>query len=249
VHSFIMENVPQTRKRLAELGIGYLFYLRRGESEPNDTLYRLAADAATVITDDYQTFLARRHNEHVPGKLDVACYAVDSACVVPMSRMTKREYAAYTIRPKIRKALPEFLEPVELNPPQVRFQADLPGPATDIRADNAAALVATCDVDHSVAPSLSFADGRRGALRHLEHFIEKNLSRYGAERNQPTAHVTSGLSPFLRYGMISPLEVALAVRSYGEAHGIPTGTGGNRATPGSSLRTPRPTIRCGTRPK
>jgi deoxyribodipyrimidine photo-lyase len=84
-----------------------------------------------------------------------------------------------------------------------------------------AELVASCDVDHSVPPSLTFAGGRRGALRHLEHFIERNLSRYGAERNSPTAHVTSGLSPYLRYGMISALEVALAVRSYGEAHDIP----------------------------
>ncbi len=222
-HAFILANVPETEKRLKELGIGYVFYLRRGKSDANDTFYRLAADAATVITDDYPTFLNRAHNERVPAKLDVACYAVDSACVVPMSRMEKREYAAYTIRPKIKKALPDCLEPVETEPPGKRFRGSAPGYHREVVAEEIAELVSSCEVDHSVEVSLSFQGGRSAALRHLEHFLENNLERYGKERNEPTAHATSNLSPYLRHGMISALEVALAARSYGEAHGVDTG--------------------------
>src|SRR6185295_7958709 len=45
-HTFILEGVPETVKRLAPLGIGYVFYLRKRRGDPNDILYRLAADAA-----------------------------------------------------------------------------------------------------------------------------------------------------------------------------------------------------------
>ena len=42
-HRFILEGVPETEKRLAARGIGYTFYLRRRNADPNDALYRLAA--------------------------------------------------------------------------------------------------------------------------------------------------------------------------------------------------------------
>jgi deoxyribodipyrimidine photo-lyase len=54
----------------------------------------------------YPAFIAREHNARVPEKLEAPYYAVDSSCVVPMNRIEKREYAACTIRPKIKKLLP-----------------------------------------------------------------------------------------------------------------------------------------------
>ena len=66
-------------------------------------------DAAAVVTDDYPTFIARVTIASVPPKLDVAFYAVDASCIVPMASFEKREYAAYTIRPKIHKLLPRYL--------------------------------------------------------------------------------------------------------------------------------------------
>jgi deoxyribodipyrimidine photolyase len=110
-HRFILEGVPETARRLAALGIGYTFYLRRRRSDPNDVLHRLAARAAAVVTDDYPTFIAARHNASVPPKLDIAFYAVDASCIVPMACFEKREYAAYTIRTKIHKLLPRYLWP------------------------------------------------------------------------------------------------------------------------------------------
>ena len=71
--------------------------------------YGLAQQAAAVVTDDYPIFVARQHNARVPWKLSIPYYAVDSSCIVPMNEMEKREYAAYTIRPKIRKLLSRYL--------------------------------------------------------------------------------------------------------------------------------------------
>jgi deoxyribodipyrimidine photo-lyase len=131
-----------------------------------------------------------------------------------MNLLEKREYAAYTIRPKIRKLLPEWLKPVSL--PRLRrpFGPPLPSLHTEVTRENIPTLVASCQVDHSVRPSISFAGGRPSAERHLRQFLERNLGRYARHRNEPSAHATSNLSPYLHFGHISSLEVALAAKEY-----------------------------------
>jgi len=216
LHRFILEGVPDTEARLAQRGIGYIFYLRRRESDPNDALYRLAHRAAAVVTDDYPTFIAAHHNASVAPKLDVAFYAVDASCIVPMSCFDKREYAARTIRPKIHKLLPRYLGPAAVLKVRRRFPPHESEFHTRVTAANIAALIAASAIDHSVPPAAGITGGRRAALKQLAHFVKHGLSRYAAEGNQPGARATSGLSPYLHFGHISALEVALAARSSAE---------------------------------
>lgn len=217
-HQFLLEGVPETAKRLAGLGIGYTFYLRRRRSDPNDVLYRLAARAAAVVTDDYPTFIAARHNASVAPKLDISFYAVDSSCIVPMNRFDRREYAAYTIRPKINKLLPGYLTPLPGVEVSKEFRKHDGEFHTRVTASNIVELVAQCEIDHAVRPSLSVRGGRREAEKRLMHFLAHNLRRYAGEHNEPSAHATSGLSPYLHFGQISSLEVALAAKSYAREH-------------------------------
>ncbi|HLY17041.1 MAG TPA: deoxyribodipyrimidine photo-lyase [Bryobacteraceae bacterium] len=212
-HTFILQGVPATGKRLKARGIGYTFYLRRRPSDANDVLYRLAARAAAVVTDDYPTFIAARHSASVAPKLDVAFYVVDASCIVPMACFEKREYAAYTIRPKIHKLLPRYLWP--LPPVEVRQQFRRSGNEFHTRVTKAgiAALVASCEIDHSVRPSTSIEGGQLAAEKKLADFVDCRLSRYAAAHNQPSAEANSGLSPYLHFGQISSLAVALAARA------------------------------------
>ncbi len=220
LHTFILEGVPETARRLARRGIGYCFYLRRRRSDANDILYRLAARAACVVTDDYPTFIADRYNLPVPPKLSIACEAVDSSCIVPMNVLAKREYAAYTIRPKISKLLPRYLAPCpELNP-AVRWAAPVSDYHTTVTAATIGALVASCEINHSIAPSISQTGGRLAAERTLAHFLDNNLRRYARERNNPSSRATSGLSPYLHFGQISSLEIALAVKAYAAEYSL-----------------------------
>ncbi len=215
-HTFILEGVPETEKRLKARGIGYTFYLRRGPSDANDVLYRLAARAAAVVTDDYPTFIAARHNAGVAPKLDVAFFAVDASCIVPMAHFQKREYAAYTIRPKIHKLLPRYLWPL----PPVEVRRPFPRRAnefhTHVTGAGIGALVASCAIDHTVRPSASIPGGRLAAEARLADFVRHGLARYAGEHNEPSARATSGLSPYLHFGRISALEAALAARACGE---------------------------------
>ncbi len=218
LHTFVLEGVEETERRLAKLGIGYVFYLRRRKSDPNDVLYRLAERAAAVITDDYPTFIAAGHNARVPQKLDVAYTAVDSSCIVPMSKFEKREYAAYTIRPKIRRMLPDYFKPAEPVRVKRKWRGKIPAFHTHVTAAGIPALVASCEIDRHVPPSVSFEGGRLAAERHLDFFLEDKLRRYARERNEPSRHATSGLSPYLHFGPVSSLEVALRARDYAQEH-------------------------------
>jgi deoxyribodipyrimidine photo-lyase len=89
---------------------------------------------------------------------------------------------------------------------------------TAVTRDNVAELVASCEIDHSIAPSTAFRGGRKAAMRLLRRFLDDRLRRYAKDKNEPSAHATSDLSPYLHYGHISPLEIALAVREHAEKH-------------------------------
>ncbi len=213
-HTFVLEGVPETARRLNRLGVGYVFYPRKTTKDPNDVLYQLAKRAYALVTDDYPTFIARQHNASVPAKLDIPYFAVDSSCVVPMNRFEKREYAAYTIRPKIKRLLPDYLKGIPVNRPKRKWSSPVPGVHVAVTAESIPALVASCEIDHSVKPSLTFHGGRLAAESSLGHFLAKNLRRYANSRNEPSEHATSGMSTYLHFGHISALELAVAVRDY-----------------------------------
>jgi deoxyribodipyrimidine photo-lyase len=217
-HTFLLEGVPDTARRLGKRGIGYVFQLHKRRSDPNDALYRLARHAAAVVTDDYPTLVAHEYNRSVPAKLGIPYYACDSSCIVPMARLDKQEYAAYTIRPKIRRGLPECLRPV----PPIRMRRRWAGLTSELHTEvteaSIPALVASCEIDHSVPPSAEYRGGRREAEVRLRHFLKNNLRRYAASSREPSARATSRLSPYLHFGHISSLEVALAVREYAAEH-------------------------------
>ncbi|MBN9663779.1 MAG: deoxyribodipyrimidine photo-lyase [Acidobacteria bacterium] len=220
LHTFILEGVPEMARRLARLGIGYCFYPRRRRADRNDVLYRLAERAACVITDDYPTFIAATHNASVPAKVAVSFSAVDSSCVVPMNVLEKREYAAYTIRPKITRLLPEYLEPCTVSKPKRAWSGAVPEWHVPLTEAEISGLVASCEIDHSVAPSISYTGGRLAAEKLLQHFLRNNLRRYARERNEPAAHATSDMSPYLHFGQISSLEIALAAAEYAKEHDL-----------------------------
>jgi deoxyribodipyrimidine photo-lyase len=216
MHTFVLEGVPENAKRMRALGAGYAFYLRRKKTDPNDVLYRAAARAAAVVTDDYPTFVAAKHNPSVAAKVNCPYLTVDSSCIVPMAKLEKREYAAYTIRPKIHKLLPAYFKPFEMPKLARKWEGEPPLEEfhTEVTDGELRALVESCEIDHSIAPSISFRGGAREAERGIARFCEKSLQRYAEARNEPSEHATSNMSPYLHFGQISALEVALTVRDY-----------------------------------
>ncbi|MCU1344594.1 MAG: deoxyribodipyrimidine photolyase, partial [Acidimicrobiia bacterium] len=58
--------------------------------------------------------------------------------------------------------------------------------------------------------------GETAASERLTRFLARNLDAYAAARDTPSAHVTSGLSPYLRFGCIHPRTVLWELHGAGD---------------------------------
>lgn len=213
IHTFILEGVEEKREAFEKLGIRYIFYLQKDNDSPKQTVAKLAKDAALIVTDDFPCFIIPEHNRRIAEKAAIAVHAVDSNGIVPMSKFEKEEYAAYTIRPKIKKLLDRYMKPQ----PEETVEKDSLGievdcPETEVTAYNISKLVAECDIDHSVAQSDVYHGGTAAGRKRLKNFVDNILPDYETARSKPDRDGSSRLSSYLHFGFLSPLEIALAVR-------------------------------------
>ena len=219
-HTFILEGVPENAKRAAQLGAGYVFYHRARRSGANDVLYKLARKAYAVVTDDFPSYIPAVFNPGVASHIEVPYYVVDASCIIPMAAIGKQQYAAYALRPKIQKLLPQFLAPVPSVKLVKRWSGDISAFHTEVTPETVQELVAQSDIDHTVPPAEIFRGGRSEAKKRLKQFLEHNLARYARHSREPSSKATSQLSPYLHFGCISSLEIALAVREYAAEHKV-----------------------------
>ncbi|MZP44375.1 deoxyribodipyrimidine photolyase [Heliobacterium gestii] len=85
--------------------------------------------------------------------------------------------------------------------------------------DPLASILVALSVDLSIPPAAGFRGGSREARRRLDNFLRLKLSRYHEDKNDPSLDGLSELSPYLHFGQLSPLEVALKARAVCQAGG------------------------------
>lgn len=200
-YHFMAEGLQELPDALAARRIGW--HLDTGE--PVDVIPRLVARhrAAVLVTDFNPLRIGRQWREQVAGKIEIPMLEVDSDTVVPSSLFTKEEYAARTIRPKIQKQLDQYLVCIpDTHAPAASDLRDGPDPLN---------AIAGFDLDASVGPAPDFHGGEREARRRLREFVSARLDRYDTERNRADIDAGSQLSPYLHYGQVGPVEVALAI--------------------------------------
>jgi deoxyribodipyrimidine photo-lyase len=213
IHTFILEGVEEKRKAFERLGIKYIFYLQQDKSSPKQTVAKIAKDAALIVTDDFPCFIIPEHNKAIVKRAEIPVYAVDSNGVIPLSKFEKEEYAAYTIRPKIKKILDDYLVPFEEAKIKIKsLNLKVACPDTNVTEKNLAKLVAECEIDHSVKPSNVYQGGTAAGHKRLKKFLKDILPIYDAGRNKPEKDGSSRLSSYLHFGYLSSLEIALAVK-------------------------------------
>ena len=109
----------------------------------------------------------------------------------------------------------DFLQPLDAAAPQGSRSAAAPAIDGDLDLSTPEALLASSSSTARSAPvqPLSRA-ARREARRRLEAFLARPLrTATTASRNEPERGAVSHLSPYLHFGQISPVEIALAVRA------------------------------------
>lgn len=219
IHTFILESAADLARDFSALGVQYEFFLERETGRrAGSPLVHLARRASLVVTDFFPTFIVPRQTARLREILATEqptppVVAIDSATIVPVAAHGRQFSTARSIRPQLLDALPHYLHPVGTATPLVTRRVAVPIDRTDL--SDIPALVASCPIDHSVSPSPLFRGGAQAAGRQLDRFIRQGLSRYVDDRNDPLADSSSGLSPYLHFGNISPHEVLLKARESG----------------------------------
>ncbi len=217
-YTFMLQGLREVASALAERGIA--FVIRRGA--PDAVALDLAADAAVVVCDAGYLRHKRAWRKRVGEGAECPVIRVEADVVVPVGLVsTKHEHAARTIRPRILRHCDHFLNPVETC--EVVRDAGHLGLESDVDLSDVAAAVAALKLDHAVAPVGRLTGGTSEARRRLEAFLDDDFAGYADGRNQPADWRCSFMSPYLHFGQISPIELALAVR------GSETGGDGDRA--------------------
>lgn len=198
---FKIRSLIELSKNLKELGVG--FHLVDGDGgEVIDFLK--ANQTAGLITDFCPLKPKRQALKQVVENFDGPIYEVDAHNIVPVwIASNKQEFAAYTIRPKIKKLLPIYLTDFpRLVKPLVR--------SNSVESIDFDSIIHDSRVDDLVSES-GFEPGEAAAKKTLKEFIGKRLSGYSSSRNDPNQDAQSNLSPYLHYGLISPQRVAWEV--------------------------------------
>lgn len=195
-YAFLLEGLTETFQTLEKRGIGAFL----GRGNPADVALKAGRDAALIVCD--MGYL--RHQAEWRAKVaeNAGCEVVEveSDVVVPVETASDHaEYMARTIRPKLLKLLDEFLQPVKEVKPRI----------------NANGREFFQGLERKVpmfGKAGKFIGGTAEAKKRLKRFISESLAVYSDHSNQPQTDDISMMSPYLHFGQISPLYVALEIQ-------------------------------------
>jgi deoxyribodipyrimidine photo-lyase len=203
--AFMLKGLEQVEKRLRERKIP--FFLLEGWPEEEIAKFASENKVALCVSDFDPLRLKRKWKEEVGNRLDITLYEVDTRNIVPCwVASSKQEYGAYTLRPKIHRLLPEFLEEFpKLQVHPFTWTGKVKG--TDWKR-----VVGSLQVSRNVSEVDWLDPGERAARQRLDRFLRNTLPDYAEKRNDPTKGKVSHLSPYLHFGHISAQRVALEVK-------------------------------------
>ena len=202
--AFMLEGLAETASKLAERGIKFVGRF----GSPPEVIEELAGDAALVVCDRGYLRHQRKWRSQLARSCDRSVVQVEGDVVVPVEVVSdKQEWAARTIRSKVNEHRDAFIRDLKpATPKKSSLRLQVTGDA-DFR--KAYAVLGELDIDDSVPKSSRFTPGTEAAQKELTRFLRQDLDGYADARNDPSKPQASRLSPYLHFGQISPVEIAL----------------------------------------
>ena len=208
-YTFMLEGLKQIKDSLNKRGIQMVIL----NQSPEVAAFHLARRASLTVVDRGYLRIQRIWREDASQRMECPLFQVESDVIVPVEETSpKEEYTAATIRSKIKRKLNAFLVPLKEHEPIVD-SLDLDFDSFDI--DNLEEAISKLRIDKSVKRVDFFHGGAKEAKRHLEVFLDSKLDHFPELRNDPTLDYVSHMSPYLHFGQISPLYIALQVSKTG----------------------------------
>ena len=203
-YDFMLKGLEEVAAELASLGI--TFVLKSGEADVNITNVLSDINAGSVYFDFSPLNGSRALAKKTATAFKGSAYVVDTHNSIPAwIASDKQEFAAHTIRRKVHLALEKYM----VEPPKINKHLFIPTKATEsISFEQARHFIATIPLRGITVEAIP---GEKAAAQHLAMFIENQLETYAIKRNDIADDHQSGLSPYLHFGHISSLRVALEI--------------------------------------
>ncbi len=209
-YAFLNQGLAEIEEECAQRNVGYVMRLHPEEDHER---FFAGVNAAIVIGDENPMREPESWRVDRAHKLTVPFWTVDADVIVPSKLLEKAQFSAAVARPRLYRALPEFVVPFEN--PKAQHPWHMPhglmhdpiklhGEVRDITAN-------WKDFDRTVAPVDAWTGGRRAGMKRLKLFCDELLEHYDTARNKPELDGSSKMSPYLHYGHLGPVTVALAV--------------------------------------
>ncbi|MBP1920237.1 deoxyribodipyrimidine photo-lyase [Youngiibacter multivorans] len=201
-YSFMLQGLADVKRSLALRGIRMVVLKGR----PDEGLEALRHMTSIIVTDRGYLKVQREWRKIAAENSCCSMVEIESDVIVPVEITSeKEEFSAATIRRKLEREMSEYsvlLYESECNLKSIDDKLDLD--ELDITDESI--------LDSLNLPGISIevkgvTGGQERALKLLEEFVEEKLDTYGEGRNEPGSGNTSGLSPYMHFGQISPLQI------------------------------------------
>jgi deoxyribodipyrimidine photo-lyase len=211
---FMLEGLTAVSGSLESTGIRFVLRIE----PPDDGILSLAKNAALVVVDRGYLKLQQAWYRHVAEHCRCPLVQVEGNVIVPVEMASqKEEYSAATFRPKITRQLDRFLNPLGTGSPQKpSLSLDLP----TLAGESTGAMLSRLTIDRTVPAAGMYTGGTAEADRRFGQFLQHRLDGFADNRNDPGGEGGSDMSPYLHFGQVSPVTLALRAREHG-GDGIP----------------------------
>ncbi|MGE0086348.1 MAG: deoxyribodipyrimidine photo-lyase [Desulfococcaceae bacterium] len=207
-YTFMTEGLRETREELVRQGIRMI--IRR--AQPDEAALEAGKNAALIVCDRGYLRHQKQWRRNVAEKAVCRVVQAESDVIIPVETVSpKAEYAARTIRPKIRRHLDTYLTGFRRSLPHISStETDWGIPDIGDSDD----WLRDLNIDRSVLPvSCFYTGGTSHAEALFEEFLTQKLSNYDQHHNRPEKGDVSCMSPYLHFGQISPLWLALRIKT------------------------------------
>ena len=209
-YTFMLEGLKEVKTRLEERGIP--FVALRGSM--GKEVAKASRQASMVVTDCGYLRVQREWRKDAAENASCPVIQVEGDVVVPVEEAYPKEaYSAAVLRPRIHSQLRKYVIPLAETPVKKRAP-NLDFKGLDLNKSTTA-IHSSLSIDRTVPPVSRFRGGTAEAKKLLEDFLVHKLKDYGELRNDPSLDYVSHMSPYLHFGQISPLYIALQVQNAG----------------------------------
>lgn len=206
---FMLQGLQETKQSLEKRGIQIVTI----HDEPDAAAIRLSKEACTVIVDSGQLKIQRRWRQNAAKKMDCLLQQVETNLIVPVTQASDKEnFSAGVFRPRIKQRLKQYMKKlthknIKRDSLGLKFQG--------FNISSIDKALSELKVDKSVPAVADFTGGTSQAKKRLTEFIKNKLKDYDKLHSDPSLDYQSNMSPYLHFGQISSLYIALKVQQSG----------------------------------